>query len=121
VSAAPAATAVVDPDGRFLRINQARCGLVGQPEPALLATGFQAVLHPEDADSDLERLGRLLAGKQPAFRMQQRCRRADGEVIPVLGSAWLPLSPWGGPLHLDREGRPRYVIRAGAAPRGGRR
>ncbi len=118
---APAATAVVDADGRFLRINQAMCDLVGQPEPALLATGFQAVLHPEDAGTDLERLAPLLAGKQPAFRVQQRCRRMDGEVIPVLGCAWLPLSPWGGALHLDREGRPRYVIRQLVDLRDGRR
>jgi len=118
---APAATAVVDADGRFLRINQAMCDLVGQPEPALLATGFQAVLHPEDAGTDLERLAPLLAGKQSAFRVQQRCRRMDGEVIPVLGCAWLPLSPWGGALHLDREGRPRYVIRQLVDLRDGRR
>ncbi len=111
LGAAPTATAVVDADGRFLRVNQAMCDLVGQAEPALLASEFQAVLHPEDAGADVQRLGTLFAGEQPAFRVQQRCRRADGEVVPVLGGAWLPLSPWGGTLHLDRQGRPRYVIR----------
>jgi len=121
LAAAPAATAVVDADGRFLRVNQAMCELVGQAEPALLASQFQAVLHQEDANADLQRLDRLLAGEQPAFRAQQRCRRATGEVIPVLGGAWLPLSPWGGALHLDRQGRPRFVIRQLVDMRDGRR
>jgi diguanylate cyclase (GGDEF)-like protein/PAS domain S-box-containing protein len=111
LAASPAATAVVDADGRFLRVNQPMCELLGRPEPALLATDFPAVLHREDADTDLPRLARMLAGEQPGYRLRQRCRRADGEVVPVLGGAWLPLSPWGEALHLDRKGRPRYVIR----------
>jgi diguanylate cyclase (GGDEF)-like protein/PAS domain S-box-containing protein len=111
LGAAPVATAVVDADGRFLRVNQAMCDLLGRVERALLASEFQAVLHPGDADADLQHLGRLFEGEQLAFRAQQRCRRADGQVVPVLGGAWLPLSPWGEALHLDRRGRPRYVIR----------
>jgi diguanylate cyclase (GGDEF)-like protein/PAS domain S-box-containing protein len=107
----PAATAVVDADGRFLRVNQPMCDLLGHTEPALLATGFPAVLHREDADADLQRLSRVPAGEQPGYRLRQRCRRPDGAVVPVLGGAWLPLSPWCEALHLDRQGRPRYVIR----------
>jgi PAS domain S-box-containing protein len=111
LAASPAATAVVDADGGFLRVNQPMCDLLGHTEPALLATGFPAVLHREDADADLQQLSRVMAGEQPGYRLRQRCRRADGAVVPVLGGAWLPLSTWGEALHLDRKGRPRYVIR----------
>src|SRR6266516_1565842 len=111
LSAAPTPTAVVDGEGRLLRVNQALAELVGQPEVVLLSARFPAVLHPDDRDADLEQLHRLLAGELPAFELQQRCRRSDGEAVPVLGSAWLPLAPWGDALHRDRAGQPRFVIR----------
>jgi len=111
LSAAPTPTAVVDGEGRLLRVNQALAELVGQPEVVLLSARFPAVLHPDGRDADLEQLHRLLAGELPAFELQQRCRRSDGEAVPVLGSAWLPLAPWGDALHRDRAGQPRFVIR----------
>ena len=89
---------MVGPDGRFLKVNPALCALVGHPEAALLAAGYQAVVHPEDRDADLEQL-------------QQRCRRVDGEAISVLCNTWLVTSQRGQPLHLDSHGRPRYVVR----------
>ena len=111
LAAAPVATAVVGPDGRFLKVNQALCALVGHPEPALLAAGYQAVVHPEDRDADLEQLQRLLAGEAAGYQLQQRCRRVDGEAISVLCNTWLATTRRGDPLHLDTLGRPRYVVR----------
>jgi PAS domain S-box-containing protein len=66
LAAAPVATAVVGPDGRFLKVNAALCALVGHPEAALLAAGYQAVVHPEDRDADLEQLQRRSPGRRPA-------------------------------------------------------
>ena len=111
LAAAPVATAVVGPDGRFLRVNPALCALVGHPEGALLAAGYQAVVHPEDRDADLEQLQRLLAGEATGYQLQQRCRRVDGEAISVLCNTWLATGRRGEPLHLDPDGRPRYLVR----------
>ena len=111
LAAAPVATPVVGPDGRFLKVNQALCALVGHPEGALLAAGYQAVVHPEDRDADLEQLQRLLEGEATGYQLQQRCRRVDGEAISVLCNTWLATTRRGDPLHLDTLGRPRYVVR----------
>jgi diguanylate cyclase (GGDEF)-like protein/PAS domain S-box-containing protein len=111
LAAAPVATAVVGPDGRFLKVNAALCALVGHPERALLAAGYAAVVHPEDRDADLEQLGRLLGGEATGYQLQQRCRRVDGEAISVLCNTWLVTNPHGEPLHLDASGRPRHVVR----------
>ena len=111
LAAAPVATAVVGPDGRFLKVNQALCALVGHPEPALLAAGYQAVVHPEDRDADIEQLQRLLDGEATGYQLQQRCRRVDGEAISVLCNTWLATNRRGDPLHLDGHGRPRYLVR----------
>ncbi|HJW58819.1 MAG TPA: diguanylate cyclase, partial [Actinomycetota bacterium] len=111
LAAAPVATAVVGPDGRFLKVNPALCALVGHPEAALLAAGYQAVVHPEDRDADLEQLQRLLAGEATGYQLQQRCRRVDGEAISVLCNTWLATNQRGEALHLDGQNRPRYVVR----------
>ena len=108
LAAAPVATAVVGPDGRFLKVDGALRALVGHPEEALLAAGYQAVVHPEDRDADLEQL-------------QQRCRRVDGEAISVLCNTWLATTRDGRPLRLDGRGRPRYVVRQLIDLREGRR
>ena len=111
LAAAPVATAVVGPDGRFLKVNAALSALVGHPEGALLAAGYQAVVHPEDRDADLEQLQRLLAGEATGYQLQQRCRRVDGEAISVLCNTWLATNRRGDPLHLDAHGRPRFLVR----------
>jgi PAS domain S-box-containing protein len=111
LAAAPVATALVGPDGRFLKVNAALCALVGHSETALLAAGFPAVVHPEDRDNDLEQLKRLLGGEVAGYQLQERCRRIDGEAISVLCNTWLATNHRGEPLHLDGHGRPRYVVR----------
>jgi diguanylate cyclase (GGDEF)-like protein/PAS domain S-box-containing protein len=111
LAAAPVATALVGPDGRFLKVNSALCALVGHSEAALLAAGFPAVVHPEDRDNDLEQLKRLLGGEVTGYQLQERCRRIDGEAISVLCNTWLATNHRGEPLHLDGRGRPRYVVR----------
>ncbi|HEV3463855.1 MAG TPA: response regulator, partial [Actinomycetota bacterium] len=121
LAAAPVATAVVGPDGRFLKVNAALSALVGHPEEALLAAGYQAVVHPEDRDNDLEQLQRLLGGEATGYQLQQRCRRVDGEAISVLCNTWLATTRDGRPLHLDASGRPRYVVRQLVDLREGRR
>ena len=84
---------MVGPDGRFLKVNPALCALVGHPEAALLAAGYQAVVHPEDRDADLEQL-------------QQRCRRVDGEAISVLCNTWLVTSQRASPSTSTATGAP---------------
>jgi diguanylate cyclase (GGDEF)-like protein/PAS domain S-box-containing protein len=111
LAAAPLPTALVGPDGRFLKVNAALCALVGHPESALLAAGYQALVHPEDRDADAEQLQGLLAGEVTGYQLQERCRRVDGEAISVLCNTWLTTNQRGELLHLDGHGRPRYVIR----------
>jgi diguanylate cyclase (GGDEF)-like protein/PAS domain S-box-containing protein len=121
LAAAPVATALVGADGRFLKVNAALCALVGHSEPALLAAGFAAVVHPEDRDADLEQLKRVLGGEVTGYQLQERCRRVDGEAISVLCNTWLPTNHRGEPLHLDGHGRPRIVVRQLVDLREGRR
>ncbi len=58
--------ALVGPDGRFLKLNQAFCQLVGYEPTVLLASDFQTITHPDDLDADLALLNQLVAGEIPS-------------------------------------------------------
>ena len=60
---APIGMAVVDPDGRLLRVNPAFQQLLGMTTQALVGTTFAAITHPEDVDADLGLFGEVLAGE----------------------------------------------------------
>jgi diguanylate cyclase (GGDEF)-like protein/PAS domain S-box-containing protein len=83
---APIGMALVGLDGRFLRVNRALPEIVGYDTDQLLALTFQEITHPDDLETDLELLRRLLAGELRSYRMEKRYVRADGE------HAWVMLS-----------------------------
>jgi hypothetical protein len=60
-------------------------------------------------------------GCQASYQLQRRCRRVDGEAISVLCNTWLATTRDGRPLHLDGQGRPRFVVRQLVDLREGRR
>lgn len=75
--------ALVGLDGRFLRVNQALCELLGHGEAELVA---HAVADASAFDS-LAAIGeRLRAGEAPPppFEVRHRSRRADGTVVELL-------------------------------------
>jgi diguanylate cyclase (GGDEF)-like protein/PAS domain S-box-containing protein len=75
--------AMVGLDGRFVRVNQSLCAMLGYSEEELLGLTFQAITHPEDRDSaDLARTS-LIARTSEVFETEKRYIRADGEVVWV--------------------------------------
>lgn len=53
----------VSPEGRFLRINQRFCDIVGYTKEEMLKHTFQDLTHPEDLDIDLEYVRQMLLGE----------------------------------------------------------
>ena len=93
--------ALVAPDGRFLRVNQALCDLVGYVAQDLVSKTFQEITHPEDLDLDLEFVRRMLAGELRTYTMEKRYFHADGHTVWVLLSVSLVRGD---------DGEPRYFI-----------
>ena len=73
----------VTPDGRFLRLNQRFCDIVGYSQDEMVARTFQDITHPDDLDTDLEHMRQLLAGETATYAMEKRYLRKDGEVVWV--------------------------------------
>jgi PAS domain S-box-containing protein len=87
--------------GRFLRVNDKLCDILGLKRQELLRLRFQDLTHPDDLDADLGLLRRLLAGEIPTFSMEKRYVRKDGNIV------WADLSV---SLARDDAGRPKYCI-----------
>ena len=73
--------ALVAPDGAWLRVNPARCAILGYSHEALLEKRFQDITHPDDLDADLELARRVLDGRIPNYQMEKRYLHADGSVV----------------------------------------
>ena len=93
--------ALVSLDGRFLKINAAFCELLGYAERQMLDMDFQTITHPDDLQTDLDLLHRLLAGEIRSYQMEKRYRRSDGTIV------WVRLSV---SMVRDRDGRPKHFI-----------
>jgi PAS domain S-box-containing protein len=98
---APSGVALVAPDGRWLRVNQALCGLLGYSEAELLGRSFQDITHPDDLELDMAHVRRMLAGDIRTYQLEKRYRHARGHFVPTMLS-----------VSLVRDARhlPRYFI-----------
>jgi PAS domain S-box-containing protein len=76
--------ALVDLDGRWLRVNKSVCELVGYSESELLSLSFQDITHPSDLDADLALLTKLIAGEIDSYDMEKRYIRKNGSIVPAL-------------------------------------
>ncbi|MDX1932336.1 MAG: PAS domain S-box protein [Capsulimonadales bacterium] len=91
----------VAPDGRFLRVNQRLCDIVGYSRDVLLARAFQEITHPDDLDKDVSFTRRLLSGEIATYSMEKRYLCRDGAIV------WVQLTV---SLARATNGQPDYFI-----------
>jgi diguanylate cyclase (GGDEF)-like protein/PAS domain S-box-containing protein len=91
--------ALVSTSGRWLRVNNSLCELVGYTEEELLAKTFPDLTHPDDLDHNLAYVEQLLAGVILSCQMEKRYLHKNGHVVWVLLSASLVRDAQGEPLH----------------------
>ena len=89
----------VDVSGRFLRVNEKLCDILGYTREELLALKFQDVTFPDDLNADLEQLAPLLRGELPSFSRDKRYLRKDGFIVWVAVSDAVQRDAAGGPLY----------------------
>jgi PAS domain S-box-containing protein len=96
---APIGMALVAPDGCWLQVNPSLCAIVGYSEPELLATTFQAITHPDDLESDLAYVTKMLAGEIRTYQMEKRYLHKHGHAVWILLSVSLVRDSDDGPLY----------------------
>jgi|GEM_PF-892802 len=98
---APIGMALVSLDGRWMKVNDAMCTLVGYPESELMQLRFQDITHPHDLDADEKFVRQMIAGQRTAYEMDKRYLHADGRIV------WVQLNV---SLVRDAGGQPMYFI-----------
>ncbi|UJX41853.1 response regulator [Desulfovibrio sp. JY] len=93
--------ALVGPDGRWLRVNNKLCDIVGYSCEELLGMTFQHVTYPDDLDADMVQVRQVLAGAIDTYNREKRYIRKDGSIV------WVNLTV---ALVRDVAGRPDYFI-----------
>lgn len=96
-----AGMAVINPDGKWMQVNESLCKMLGYSEEELLKKGFQAITHPGDLGNDLANLYQLLDDKIANYQLEKRYCHKSGTTVWVLQSA---------SLVRDADGKPRHVI-----------
>jgi PAS domain S-box-containing protein len=71
----------IDAEGRFLRVNEAICSIVGGTREELLGWKLFGRTHPDDRDIDGELYRRQVAGEVEFYSIEKRFIRRDGRTI----------------------------------------
>ncbi len=77
---------VETPSGRFVRVNQKYCDILGYSQAELEQMKFQDISHPEDLSADLANVELLKTGAINEFSMEKRYFGKSG------GTIWVSLS-----------------------------
>ena len=75
--------ALVSLDGKFLRVNDALCQILGYSNTELLRLYIKDVTHPEDINIGATLMQDVADGKRQSFQLEKRHKRKDGGLVPV--------------------------------------
>ncbi|MEO6117572.1 MAG: diguanylate cyclase [Methylotenera sp.] len=98
---APIGMTIVSLEGKFIKVNQGLCNIVGYDNDELLKLTFQEITHPDDLSIDLEYLHQLLDDKINSYQMEKRYIRKDKKIV------WVQLSV---SIFRDEDKTPLYFI-----------
>jgi PAS domain S-box-containing protein len=90
-----------DAAGRFLRVNEKFCAIVGYSREELFDKTFRDLTHPDDLAVGVESFQALMQGKLASYTLEKRYLRKDGSPV------WVELFI---SLQRDAAGNPSYSI-----------
>jgi PAS domain S-box-containing protein len=91
--------AIIGLDGRWMRVNQAICDIVGYAASELMQKTFQDITHPEDLNRDLDHVQELIEGVRRVYQMEKRYFHRDGHIVWIRLTASLVRDLLGAPVN----------------------
>src|SRR4051794_21706644 len=70
-----------DATGRFLRVNEKFCAIVGYCREELLQKTMRDITHPDDLAASIDAFTALWQGESPTFGLEKRYVRKDGSLV----------------------------------------
>lgn len=89
-------------DGRWLRVNQKFCDIVGHNRTELLELTFHSITHPDDLPQDMACIEQLLRGEAANCVLEKRYIHKDGSPIWVNVTVSL--------IYDSLTGKPKYFV-----------
>jgi PAS domain S-box-containing protein len=71
---------IAKPDYHFVVCNDAFRQLVGYSDAELIELTFMDITHPEDHDTDIEQVQKLIRGETASYKIEKRLVNKDGNV-----------------------------------------
>ena len=109
-------------DGRWLRVNDKLCDILGYSREELLPLAFQDVTYPPDLQTDLEQVRSILSGDIKTYSMDKRYVRRDGTLVWTNLTVSLVRAANGEPRHfisvledISERKRHEHALRVGEA------
>ena len=96
----PIGFALIDLDGRFVRVNRALCRLIGYHADDLRDRTLQDLAHPDDVAELAHQVRRMLRGERDSVELEKRYLRCGTETMWGLLSIALVRDDNGAPLYL---------------------
>jgi len=96
---APIGMSIVDPSGRWLRVNRALCKLLGYSAAELMEKHVQSVTYHDDQVATEDFIRQVLAGHNPPNGIEKRYIHKDGSLVFVNLSVSLVRNSIGAPLY----------------------
>ncbi|WP_162258058.1 PAS domain S-box protein [Hydrogenophaga sp. Root209] len=87
-------------DGRWIRINQTYCDLIGYTKAELQSLSYRDFTHPDDLQLDQDQLARTLEGELGSYRIEKRYIHKLGHPVWVHLTLSLVRKPDGQPDYL---------------------
>jgi len=78
---APIGMAILGADGRYVRVNDALCAMLGRDRARLLGARDNEITHPADRARDVELAWRILRGELDSVQLEKRFVRPDGSDV----------------------------------------
>lgn len=91
--------AIVSLEGHWIKVNKSLCAILGYTEQELLQLTFQEITHPEDLESDIILVKKLLDNELKSYNLEKRYFHKNGSIIWIMLSASLVRDDTGKPLH----------------------
>jgi len=96
----PIGMVITAPDNSLLRANDAFCELTRRSRSELHSASWRELIHPDDLESCLELIGRILSGQMRTAMVEKRYVRPDNSVVNAVMSITLVRNEEDRPLHL---------------------
>lgn len=92
--------AIIDPDGRWLKVNSVLTEMLGYSEEELLSRTMLDLTHPDDVHNSLNLLQQGISGELDQFRSEVRYFHKNGNILWIASSASRVADAAGNALHL---------------------